>query len=1211
MLLIPLLFVPQGVALPPQAQRAEDWSRALVASEHYATGDADARIAEWAALVAKEPASPLATVTLALIDATEPTFPLAAAERVLALPDASLHPLAAGQLATMKAARKLALAGRAAEGSFDLFPEHLARASLLAPLAGSVFGEQADALLAVPIFAGSRPLAPWGRPVAWRALERGPTLRSFDAETASAADSGWCLLSLDFELQGGTGWLELDFSEAQAPFWVSLISPWESGFRGSTGAPHCRVAFDDGSVREIDFLSAERSPIWREGRAWREGHNRVLVALPLGSGMDVGARVLDSTGRARTVAPVADLAAPLGKGKPGPASPEPLVGAIEFLELLEARGPAAEMLLGYAKFHDGRFAEGLSHVETALAMAPQDWAIAAFAVELFQTQSSLPETWRRARATELVEAALAGRPDHVGMRVAHARILAPEDREEEAIRALEPLREGRRGAAVELELANLYEKLELDVQAENALAAASQRVPGALEPALELAQRREDQGLTELGREAREAAAELGNTSALDALATLEQTVGNAEAALGLRREIARRTRSFNGDLAVANELEELGRWSEAAQAWAELEARFPAEPYFALHSADCARRKGDLAAEAAALRRALAIEPSSRAARERLAADPANETWKRFALDPVQALAEFDPARWSDHVVRAIDLSVVHVFEDGAFDQWSQEYDVARDLEGCETLGTQGEDGEMLSIATIKRSDGKSYEPVSVNSEYIMPALEPGDAVVRAFRTGSGPQEPAGFRTGQFYFASVEKPFFLSRYVISLPKSLGAELLLRNFTGEHEVLDEGEREIHIFTARNVDRVVPEPGSPPQDWYLPWVAFRRPVERAAIERELAEDVVVPTRLAPQLIEAANLAAEGTETETERAIALHRFVAHSLDKRSGTARTSALAALLTRDGNAAFLYSALLRAVGIEHELVWSRGVDPAAEPDPENLFPDARDWMNQLLVLVKPADGEPAWCDLSSKTLPYGRMIANAPNAVAFSATRRTWTAMPDIAPQQRAGDSMGVLVTLAEGREATAEVTLDFTGNVGFALKEQLREIPETQMKRTVTGIVSRVIPGLGVSEYEVLGLKDDAPAAIRAKGAHKRLLDPAGEEFVCKLPFPALGLSGRASGEGERKLPYMIGSSSTNVVRARFVLPAGRERLGEFPEVVEEFRGARYRLALEDAGPEGFTIVREFVLPAQVIPAAEYAGFVAFARKVDEAERVRLRFK
>ncbi|NUP98145.1 MAG: hypothetical protein HUU28_18470, partial [Planctomycetaceae bacterium] len=364
-------------------------------------------------------------------------------------------------------------------------------------------------------------------------------------------------------------------------------------------------------------------------------------------------------------------------------------------------------------------------------------------------------------------------------------------------------------------------------------------------------------------------------------------------------------------------------------------------------------------------------------------------------------------------------------------------------------------------------------------------------------------------------------------------------------------------------------------------------------------------------LAPQLIEAANLAAEGTETETERAIALHRFVAHSLDKRSGTARTSALAALLTRDGNAAFLYSALLRAVGIEHELVWSRGVDPAAEPDPENLFPDARDWMNQLLVLVKPADGEPAWCDLSSKTLPYGRMIANAPNAVAFSATRRTWTAMPDIAPQQRAGDSMGVLVTLAEGREATAEVTLDFTGNVGFALKEQLREIPETQMKRTVTGIVSRVIPGLGVSEYEVLGLKDDAPAAIRAKGAHKRLLDPAGEEFVCKLPFPALGLSGRASGEGERKLPYMIGSSSTNVVRARFVLPAGRERLGEFPEVVEEFRGARYRLALEDAGPEGFTIVREFVLPAQVIPAAEYAGFVAFARKVDEAERVRLRFK
>jgi tetratricopeptide (TPR) repeat protein len=1211
MLSLPILFLSQAVALPPQAQRAEDWSRALVASEHYATGDADARIAEWAALVAQEPASPLTTVTLLLIDATEPAFPLKAAERVLALPDANVHPLAAGRLAAMKAARRLAVAGRGAEGSVDLYPEHLTRASLLAPLAGSLLDHEADALLAQPAFSGSRPLAPWGRPVAWRALERGPTVRSFDIDTASRADSGWCLLSLDFEVRGGTGWFELDFSEAQAPHWVSLISPWESGFRGSSGVPHCRVAFDDGSVREIDFLSAERSPLWREGRAWRDGHNRVLVALPLGSGMNVGARVLDSTGRARSVAPVADVAAALGSGKAGPASPEPLVGAIEFLEQLPARGPYAEALLGYAKFHDGRFAEGVSHVETALELAPEDWTIAAFAVELFQTQSSLPDTWRRARATELVEKALAGRADHVGMRVAHARILAPEDREEEAIRALEPLRTGPRSAAVELELANLYEKLELEAQAERSLVEASQRVAGAIEPALALAQHREDQGLTVLGREAREAAAELGNTSALDALATLEQTVGNAEAALALRREIARRTRSFGADIAVANELEELGRFDEATKAWAELEARYPAEPYFTLQAADCARRLGDAAAEQAALQRTLAIEPSNRAARERLASDPANETWKRFALDPAQELAGFDPARWSDHVVRAIDLSVVHVFEDGAFDQWSQEYDVARDLEGCETLGTQGEDGEMLSIATIKRSDGKAYEPVSVNNEYIMPALEPGDAVTRSYRSGQGPQRPENFRTGQFYFASVEMPFFLSRYVISLPKSLGAELLLRNFNGEHEVLDEGAREIHIFTARNVERVVPEPGSPPQDWYLPWVAFRRAPDRAAIERELVEDVVVPTRLAPQLLEAANLASEGTDTETERAIALHRFVTEALDKRSETSRTSALAALLTRDGNGAFLYSALLKVVGIEHELVWSRGVDPAAEPDPENLFPAASDWMNQLFVLVKPRDGEPAWCDMSTKTLPYGKIVANGPNAVSFSATRREWTTLSDIPPAQRAGDAMGVLVTLGEGREATAEVSLDFTGNVGYALKEQLREIPEAQMKRTVTGIVSRVVPGLSVSEYEVLGLKDDAPAAFRAKGSHKRLLDPAGEEFVCKLPFPALGLSGRASGEGERKLPFMLGSSSSNVVRARFVLPAGRERLGEFPEVVEEFRGARYRLAIEDAGPEGFTVVREFVLPAQVIPAAEYAGFVAFARKVDEAERVRLRFK
>ncbi|MFM7299279.1 MAG: hypothetical protein ACKO4Q_18890, partial [Planctomycetota bacterium] len=74
---------------------------------------------------------------------------------------------------------------------------------------------------------------------------------------------------------------------------------------------------------------------------------------------------------------------------------------------------------------------------------------------------------------------------------------------------------------------------------------------------------------------------------------------------------------------------------------------------------------------------------------------------------------------------------------------------------------------------------------------------------------------------------------------------------------------------------------------------------------------------------------------------------------------------------------------------------------------------------------------------------------------------------------------------------------------------------------------------------------------------------------------------------------------------------LPEGRSLVSEHPEVLLEFGGGRYRLAVEEADVRGFTVVREFHLPAQVIAASDFAAFVEFAQRVDEAERVRLRLR
>ncbi|MBM3986389.1 MAG: hypothetical protein FJ294_00335 [Planctomycetes bacterium] len=1203
-----------------RARSAEDWARSLVASPHYATADGDLRIAEWCELIGREPGHPLAELALAMIARTTTDRPRDAAAAIAALDARSIHPLAEEDLIALQRERALSMrpfAEFATSEIPELHPDMAGMALASGPLAGNPLdiplGElclDLERALALPRLFGSGPPR-------WIRVTRSGTADSLDVETACSADEGWAVVAMDFECDGRAGWFELDFSDATGPSWISLTAAEGTGLEGASGFEGLRVAFDDGSVREIDFLSAERSLAWREARVWRKGHNRVLLSLPLGVAYDFAARLRDLSGRALPWQASADPRSPLGEGRAAPASAQLLVGAIEHLEQVDPRGAHSEALLGLAKFRDGRMVEGLSHIDSALAMAPESVEIMALAADLYGARSPLPETWRRARARELVEAGLALAPGHVGLQVAMARILGPEDRQEEAVRALEGLDGERAGPAPWLALVDLYGELDLEVRAEAVLKGAVELRSESARVLSAAAEHWARRGFLARARDVRLAQLvgrlDLG---ALGELGELEMRLGQRNESIETQRSLARVTGDAGAAAGFARTLATIGMTGESDATWLRLAERFPQESHFPLRRADLAHQLGDRDGEVAQLRIALECSPSDREARARLAGlgeeNQAAATFSRFAIDPAQELATFDPSRWSDHIVRALDIAVVHVFEDGAFEQWTLSHEVARDLEGCEALGKQRPSGDMLSIETLKRLDGKAYEPVLVDGEYVMPALEPGDAVrivARGFASGGAGSRT---RTTQWYFASTQAPYFLSRYVISIPKSLQLELVQRNFTGEHEVLDEGERVVHIFTLRDVDRVVTEPGAPPQSWFLPWVTFVGPQDMARIERELESELVVPTRLAPQLIEAASLACEGTETEEQRARALHRLVTESLDKREPLSRASALSALLTRSGNPMLLYATLLRAVGIEHELVWSRSVEPAADPAPERELADASRWTNQLLVLVKPHDAKQVWCDLSRKTLPYGCMIAASPRAEAFSATRGEWLAMPEAAWSERPGERTTLTVRVGLERSAEFDIALEFTGNMGFAVKEQLREVAKAQMKRTVTGIISRIVPGISLGDYSLEGLDDEAtPVVFRAKGTHKTLFDARSGEFSCKLPFPALDLGRIAAGEGERKLPFLLQRASVGSVRARFELPEGRSLASEHPEVLLEFGGGRYRLAIEDASARGFTVVREFHLPAQVIAASDFAAFVEFAQRVDEADRVRVRLR
>jgi hypothetical protein len=498
----------------------------------------------------------------------------------------------------------------------------------------------------------------------------------------------------------------------------------------------------------------------------------------------------------------------------------------------------------------------------------------------------------------------------------------------------------------------------------------------------------------------------------------------------------------------------------------------------------------------------------------------------------------------------------------------------------------------------------------VLVGGEYVMPSLEPGDSIETVTRTFHGARSDGVVRCGQWRFASTDEPFHVSRYAISVPKRLGLRMVLENFDGDHAVRDEGEREVHVFETRDRERVVLDPGAPPAPWILPWVEFGKDPERAVVAEQLARAVEPSVRATPEIREAAERALAGIEGDEARARTLHALVVASLDKRTGELG-SATSALVRRDGNPNVLYAALLDAAGIERELVWSRGVDPAGDGEPEAHFLDPSRWWRELLVLVEPDDGPPAWCDMAQKTLPYGVIVGGAPRAEAFATRAREWIETPDVPLVERPGEEHELAIALDEGRGAEIDLIIRPTGNTGFAIEEALRELPAAQLKRVVTRFATQVVAGIDVASYDFPGLDDpDRPVEYHVAGKVKSFLDESGGELACKLPFPPLQLGRLASGEGERRHPFFLPASVVRRSTARFTLPEGT-RLAEPPhEVHESFLGARFDFTVERDGDGAFTLRRELVMPPLLVDLAHYPALVEFAKRVDEADRARLRF-
>ncbi|MBI4879892.1 MAG: hypothetical protein HY812_09580 [Planctomycetes bacterium] len=1134
----------------------EAYARLLVDHPAEASGDDDAVASSWIDLLEREPGHPLADAALALLEERFSSLaaPRAAAERLLRLDARGFAP---------PGRRALALAQARARAEFALlqelpaefYPDLLARFFVLGPL--PPLADPAGALAAPELFFDpglEREHETLLGPARWRPAPRPGTARFIAPAITFYPRGGYVMTAACFDLaEGGPGWLEIDAGES------GRLQP------ENTYDPSYAWSLNGSQPSLVDLFRADVPRVFRAFVPLRTGRNQLVLRSSLDAPVEFAIRVLGRDGLPCPGLTQTDDVRPLGEAQDAARVAEAagpgLIGAEEFLAGMPERGPCAEALLGVLRFADRRQPEGMAHLRAALERAPEDLGLKALLARHVDGAGYLPATWRENRARQLAEEVLAAGALRLDMGLHLAAVFAEEDREEEAIALLQRLSdELPRQTKSLLLLANVYRELDMTAQAEAALFLAEERAPDS--PAV------------------------------LAALVQHYADVGQETRSLELRRGLVRAAG------ATPDRLEELaavcaqkGLVAEAEDLYREAAAR-SSQP-------DDAR---DLAAFLLGQERC--DEADACAAR-------AAELSERWRADRDEALRTCADGAYGDSVVHVLRIAVIHVFPDGSLEALQHDVFQARDLEGCERLGTRKLSGDVLKIVTIKARDNSEYEPVRVDGEYVMPALEPGDYVETVSRVLFDRPRDGVLRINALSLATTEQPVHRCRFVLSLPKALPLRLVLRNFAGRHETSDSGDALVHVLEVENQKRVLPEPGTPPWTWFLPW--FRIGVDRAldASLAQLALETLLPARVTPEIEEAAAAALAGVAGEEARARALHALVNDTLDQRWPDWSASATHALLAREGNPNTLYAALLAAAGIEHDLIWSRDFMPGGDPEPDPPFLDADHWKRKLYVRVRPADGPVAWCDLSERTMPYGVLFGDAPAAPAFAVRSGERLQLPDLPLQDLPGFHLHM--TLRPDAEGGAGVDggVRFPDGLSYFLKRQIREIPATQRKFLAVSLSSQILPGIDVKEFAIAGLEDDAPLSGTVAGAVPAFLDDDGQRLSCRLPIKALELSARFGGEGERRLPFFLSGPLVQSTEARIELPEGLELVDPPAELRRSFRGGSYLLSVTPAGERAWLVRHEIALPPLSITAQEFPEFRALCAEVDEAERALLRFR
>jgi hypothetical protein len=317
------------------------------------------------------------------------------------------------------------------------------------------------------------------------------------------------------------------------------------------------------------------------------------------------------------------------------------------------------------------------------------------------------------------------------------------------------------------------------------------------------------------------------------------------------------------------------------------------------------------------------------------------------------------------------------------------------------------------------------------------------------------------------------------------------------------------------------------------------------------------------------------------------------------------RASEVAELLYGDcKDKSTLLISLLRTVGITANYVLVRTTDQL--PVPENL-PSLQ--FNHVITAIGAGDDR-VYLDPTCEGCPYGYLPAG--DQGAFALVVEGDRGLPVRLPETTADDNRltdEITLELDESGDASFKHVRTATGWYGVAIRSFAREVGEKSRDRYFARVYSG-IPGIDITGVTIEGVDTNADTvAVIAEGSIAGYAQKAGSFLIVDPDVVSLGVD-EPEGDGERKLPYLLGNPTSRWRVVTIRVPVGwTPRLdGELPMRLETDY-LRYVHTREPDG-SGVRISSEFVYLKNRVAPEQYIQFCGLLRKVDDNENTELVF-